>query len=201
MNAASREEYWPEVKAVVVAMYPHLADWRVRMVAVERGLTLWSGSRGELASLFDSAASEDLVLNPTSEWVDQFEKEQTDSLDPLPGHHLIVMESKDGQHRQIVNVLSAAMVVGNPNAVPENRLSLADANREIMGESYTILPSGTAIVCELTMLNGHKEHGIANVVDIKNFSFEEGKKAARGKALDGVFRVLAHRKHETVKNG
>ena len=185
-------DLWTRTAAVVGDLHPALQGWRVRMVAVEGGLRLWSGSRGELQGLIEDSEMDTITA------LDSFESDQTDTLDPLPGHHLVVMESMDGKHRVVVNVFSRALF-NDAEPHPENKLSLADANREVARESYTILPSGTAIVCELIMLNGHKEHGIANVVDGRNFDFEEGKKAARGRALDGVFKILAHRKHETVK--
>lgn len=199
MNAAKREDdLWERAGQVIADLYPNLKDWRVRMMAGPGGLTLWSGSRGELLALFENS---DFKLGEVdvTELLDVFEQEQTDTIDPLPGHHLVVMESQDGERRVVVNVLSAALTPQHEQR-PQNRLSMADVDRAIVRESYTILPSGRSVACELTLHNGHVEAGIAHVIDSHNFDFEAGKKAAKAKAIDGVFRILAHDKREFIRD-
>ncbi len=79
--------------------------------------------------------------------------------------------------------------------------TMADANAMIAHVSYTRLPSGTAIVCEITQINGHTEHGIARVVDMENYDNNAGCKAAYGYALAAVFNNVANAYHTRMAKG
>lgn len=66
---------------------------------------------------------------------------------------------------------------------------------KIKSVTYTRLPAGTAIVCEIQLHNLHTCHGIAVVVDMDNDNVEMGKKTAYDKAVTGVFEVVAYELH------
>lgn len=67
------------------------------------------------------------------------------------------------------------------------RLSPADIDAVIVGETFTVLPSGKCMVCELTLRNGFTVRGEASVVSRENFDEEIGKKVSRQKARDQIW--------------
>jgi hypothetical protein len=69
------------------------------------------------------------------------------------------------------------------------RLSPADIDRVIVGESYTILPSGKAIICELMLKNGFSVRGESACVSRKNFNEEIGRKIARENARNKIWEL------------
>ncbi|QDH83461.1 hypothetical protein [Achromobacter phage Motura] len=75
---------------------------------------------------------------------------------------------------------------------PNTKLSLPIIELYVAQFTYTVLPSGRAIVCEATLNNGHCVHGIANVIDIENFDQAAGESAAKRKALDAVAEYAAY---------
>lgn len=69
---------------------------------------------------------------------------------------------------------------------------------KIKSVTYTRLPAGTAIVCEIQLHNLHTCHGIAVVVDMDNDDVEMGKTEAYRKALTGVFEIVAYELHNKM---
>jgi len=67
------------------------------------------------------------------------------------------------------------------------RISLEDVESVIVSETYTILPSGKCMVCELTTTNGHTVRGEASCVSIENFDDSIGRIISRDNARDKVF--------------
>lgn len=57
----------------------------------------------------------------------------------------------------------------------------------IVSETYTVLPSGKCMVCELVLKNGFSVRGEASVVSKANFNEEVGKKVSRAKARDQIW--------------
>ena len=55
------------------------------------------------------------------------------------------------------------------------RLSPADIERVIVDVSYTAMPSGKAMVCEITLVNGFTVRGDSAVVRKENFREDIGK--------------------------
>lgn len=204
MNAERKQdELWADVSKVVEDMYPALRGWRVRGVAREGGFELWTGSNGEFISLIEDA-SLDAFAGPADndDIVTKFRQEQTLKIDPLPGHLLVSLEPKSGTNTAnavVVHVPLVCLTKNFPSPHPETKVSMQDVEREIVRETYTILPSGKAIACELTLIGGrHTEVGVSQVVDPRNFDWEEGKKAARSRAINGVFTYLAARRTDFV---
>ena len=68
----------------------------------------------------------------------------------------------------------------------------ADVAAAIVGETYTVLPSGRVTVCELTLKNGFTVRGESAVVFIENFDVEIGRDVARKKAVDQVWQLLGY---------
>lgn len=72
------------------------------------------------------------------------------------------------------------------------RLSPADVDAAIKGETFTRLPSGKCLVCELTLQNGFTVRGEASVVRPENFDQEIGEKIARDDARKKIWPLLAY---------
>lgn len=84
------------------------------------------------------------------------------------------------------------------------RLTPKDIDKKIKSETYTIMPSGKTIVCELTLLNGFTVRGEASVVSKSNFSEEVGRKISREDARNKVWQLegylLQQKLHEEAAN-
>ncbi len=72
------------------------------------------------------------------------------------------------------------------------RLTPADIDAVIVGESYTILPSGKCMVCELTLRNGFTVLGESACVSKENFDEEIGRKISRETARDKIWGFEAY---------
>mgnify|MGYP002624440086 CR=1 FL=1 len=55
--------------------------------------------------------------------------------------------------------------------------------------TYTVLPSGKSIVCEITLQNGFSVRGDSAVVDKANFDKEIGQRIAYARAFDKIWQV------------
>lgn len=71
----------------------------------------------------------------------------------------------------------------------KTKLSLDDIQSKIKGKTFTTLPSGKVIVCELMLENGFSVRGESAVVDIANFIKEIGEKIAYENAVDKIWLV------------
>lgn len=72
------------------------------------------------------------------------------------------------------------------------RLTPADIDAVIVSETFTVLPSGKCLVCELTLRNGFTVRGEASVVSRENFDEEIGRDIARRKAREQVWPLQAY---------
>lgn len=77
----------------------------------------------------------------------------------------------------------------------------ADVEELILSKTFTRLPSGTAIVCEITLRNLHVVHGISCVVDMDNYDEAVGKQVAESKAIEKVFDIVAYGMHSLINDG
>ena len=69
---------------------------------------------------------------------------------------------------------------------------------EIASDTYTILPSGRAMICELILKNGFIATGSAIPVDPNNFDEAVGKKVSRQKAIDSLFPIFAYQLSNSI---
>lgn len=69
------------------------------------------------------------------------------------------------------------------------RLTPDDIDTVIVGETYTTLPSGKVMVCELTLRNGFTVRGEAATVSRENFSEEIGRRISRDNARNKVWEL------------
>jgi hypothetical protein len=69
------------------------------------------------------------------------------------------------------------------------RLTPADIDVVIVDETFTILPSGKVVVCELTLRNGFSVRGDGATVSKANFNEEIGREVARENARNKVWEL------------
>lgn len=73
------------------------------------------------------------------------------------------------------------------------RVTPAQVEAAIVGETYTVLPNGRSTVCQLTLDNGFTVEGISAAVSIENFDAELGNKIARQNAVNQIWPLLGFR--------
>ena len=63
---------------------------------------------------------------------------------------------------------------------------------QVVEKTFTLLPSGKKMICELTLKNGFTVTGEAGVVDKENFVQEIGERLSYQRALDNVWPLLGY---------
>jgi hypothetical protein len=84
------------------------------------------------------------------------------------------------------NELEQAILATKPVAP---RLTPAYIDATIVGETFTVLPSGKVMVCELTLRNGFTVRGEAAVVSKENFNYDIGCDISRDNARNKVWEL------------
>lgn len=72
------------------------------------------------------------------------------------------------------------------------RVTSAMIDCAIVAETFTVLPSGRCVVCELTLKNGFTVRGESAVVSRANFQQDIGEKIARENARKKVWELEAY---------
>lgn len=72
------------------------------------------------------------------------------------------------------------------------RLKPEDIDAVIACETYTVLPSGKCMICELTLKNGFTVRGESACVSIANFDEEIGRKISRDDARRKIWPLEAY---------
>ena len=78
------------------------------------------------------------------------------------------------------------------------RLRPADIDKTIVSETFTVLPSGKVMVCEITLRNGFTVRGEAATVSKENFNIEIGEKISREDARNKVWELEGYLLQERV---
>lgn len=63
---------------------------------------------------------------------------------------------------------------------------------QVVDKTFTLLPSGKKMICELTLKNGFTVTGEAGVVDKENFVQEIGERLSYQRALENVWPLLGY---------
>ncbi len=79
------------------------------------------------------------------------------------------------------------------------RLNPAMIDAVIVGETYTVLPSGKCMVCELTLKNGFTVRGESACVSKSNFNEEIGRTISRKDAREKIWALEAYLLQERIK--
>lgn len=82
-----------------------------------------------------------------------------------------------------------------------NRVTLERILGKIKSETYTKLPSGKVLVCELMLENGFSVRGEAAVVDPANYNEEIGRKISRENAVDQMWQLEGYLLQEELFKG
>lgn len=82
--------------------------------------------------------------------------------------------------------MTAPGISGKPRVTP------ADIEAAIIGESFTVLPNGRTTVCQLTLRNGFTVEGISAAVFAENFDKTIGETVARQHAVDKIWPLLGY---------
>ena len=72
------------------------------------------------------------------------------------------------------------------------RLTPELIDEAIVSHTFTMLPSGKTMVCEITLKNGFTVRGASSVVSPKNFDKELGEKISYADARDKVWQLEAY---------
>jgi hypothetical protein len=78
------------------------------------------------------------------------------------------------------------------------RICPTDIDTVIVSETFTKLPSGKAMICELILKNGFSVRGESACVSKDNFDFEIGMEIAREDARDKVWLLEGYLLQEKV---
>jgi hypothetical protein len=70
-----------------------------------------------------------------------------------------------------------------------NKVTLGTILDKIVSETYTILPSGKVLVCELMLENGFSVRGEAAVVRKENFNEEIGREISKENAINSIWQL------------
>jgi len=87
----------------------------------------------------------------------------------------------------------------NDKGLNAPRLSPDDIDATIVGETFTVLPSGKCMVCELTLRNGFSVRGEAATVSKENFNDEIGRDISRKNARDKVWQLEGYLLQDRLK--
>lgn len=78
------------------------------------------------------------------------------------------------------------------------RLSPADIDAAIVEKTFTVLPSGKTMICELTLRNGYTVTGKAATVSKENFDEEIGQKVSFENARNEIWQLEGYLLQERV---
>ena len=78
------------------------------------------------------------------------------------------------------------------------RLRPEDIDAAIVSETYTVLPSGKAMICELILRNGFSVRGESACVSKENFNEEIGRKVAFDDARSKVWLLEGYLLQERI---
>ena len=86
------------------------------------------------------------------------------------------------QEQQIENEI-------NEKGLTAPRITPSHIDKVIIDETYTVLPSGKVMVCELTLKNGFSVRGEAATVSKENFNIDIGKKISKENARNQIWQL------------
>ena len=82
-----------------------------------------------------------------------------------------------------------------------NKVTLGRILGKIVSETYTILPSGKVMVCELMLENGFSVRGEAAVVSKENFNEEIGREISKENAINSIWQLEGYLLQEELYRG
>jgi len=89
----------------------------------------------------------------------------------------------------------------NLKGLNASRLNPEMIDAVIKSETFTVLPSGKCMVCELTLTNGFTVRGESACVSVKNFDEEIGRSISRKNARDKIWGLEGYLLQQRVYEG
>lgn len=83
----------------------------------------------------------------------------------------------------------------------ENKVTMDRILSKVVSETYTTLPSGKVMVCELMLENGFSVRGEAAVVSKDNFIEEIGRKISKENAINSIWQLEGYLLQEELYKG
>ena len=83
----------------------------------------------------------------------------------------------------------------------ENKVTMDRILSKVVSETYTTLPSGKVMVCELMLENGFSVRGEAAVVSKDNFNEEIGHKISKENAINSIWQLEGYLLQEELYKG
>lgn len=82
-----------------------------------------------------------------------------------------------------------------------NRVTMDRILGKVVSETYTTLPSGKVLVCELMLENGFSVRGEAAVVSKENFDETIGRKISKENAINSIWQLEGYLLQEELYKG
>jgi len=86
----------------------------------------------------------------------------------------------------------------NDKGLNQPRLRPSDIDKVIVDSTYTILPSGKCMICEITLQNGFTVRGESACVSVLNFDEEVGRKISYNDARNKIWGFEAYLLQEKI---
>lgn len=83
----------------------------------------------------------------------------------------------------------------------ENKVTMDKILSKVISETYTTLPSGKVMVCELMLENGFSVRGEAAVVSKENFNEEIGRSISKENAINSIWQLEGYLLQEKLYKG
>ena len=115
---------------------------------------------------------------------------------PLPGHFFLMVNAEGN----VTALQLPDSVLPHDLQNPDNRVTEEDVENAIVSITNTVLPSGKAMVCEITLANGFTVTGDSGVVDPANMDVRRGAGAAEERARAKVWQMLGFAKQESMSS-
>ncbi|ATW62727.1 hypothetical protein SCBWM1_gp43 [Synechococcus phage S-CBWM1] len=104
--------------------------------------------------------------------------------------------SEFGDHKRIVKILPLG-----EERLTAPKVTIDQVTGLICSETYTVLPSGRTMICELTLRNGFTVTGKSAVVSINNSDYQIGKEISRKNAVDQIWQLEGYLLTEKIYKG
>jgi hypothetical protein len=105
-----------------------------------------------------------------------------------PGLNIEGTVLKESNHTGVASEVATESQL-QAHGVSAPRLQPADIDAAIVGKTFTTLPSGKVMVCELTLRNGFTVRGEAAVVSVANFRQDVGERISYENARNKVWEL------------
>lgn len=126
-----------------------------------------------------------IVENPLLDYRVTNNETYSHKTDRIPNGAVVILVQEE-EPKTVEQQIEQEIQSKNLNAP---RLTPADIDAAIVGETYTNLPDGRTVICQLTLRNGFTVDGKSACVSKDNFNQEIGNKIARENAREKIWEL------------